>query len=119
MTFHGGRWPPDIVAPPAALGIAGIVAISQRIGDGPLATIGLRSLSIFVMHSLAAAGLRVVMVRAHVPPDPTVYLLTGTVCGVLGPMLAYAMLARWNGLAPLGLAPPLRRRIVEGPGAVR
>ncbi|TXN71207.1 acyltransferase [Methylobacterium sp. WL6] len=98
--------------PACCLGILGVVWVSKRIGGGALATVGLLSLSIFVMHSLAAAGLRVAMTRLHVPPDPMVYLISGTAFGILGPMLAHRLLARWNTLSVLGLgAPPWRYRI--------
>jgi fucose 4-O-acetylase-like acetyltransferase len=94
--------------PACVLGIAGVVVVCKLLAEARhrwLAAVGLMSMTIYVLHILAGSGIRIVMLKLHVPPLPWVYLLAGTAAGVMLPMLAHAVLQRLNLLAPLGLAP--------------
>ncbi|MET0971107.1 MAG: acyltransferase [Tardiphaga sp.] len=100
--------------PACALGIAGIVVLCKLLDHARhrwLAVIGVMSMTIYVLHILAGSGMRIIMMKLHVPPWPWVYLLTGTAAGVILPMLAHAVLQRLNLLAALGLAPRRKRRL--------
>jgi fucose 4-O-acetylase-like acetyltransferase len=99
--------------PACVLGIAGVVVVCKLLVETRhrwLAAVGLMSMTIYVLHILAGSGMRIVMLKLHVPPLPWVYLLAGTAAGVMLPMLAHVILQRLNLLAPLGLAPlPMRQ----------
>ena len=67
-------------------------------------------MTIYVLHILAGSGIRIVMLKLHVPPEPWAYLIAGTAAGVILPLLAHLVLQRLHLLAPLGLAPLARRK---------
>jgi hypothetical protein len=75
-----------------------------------VALVGVMSMTIYVLHIMAGSGTRIIMQMLHVPPMPWVYLLAGTAAGVVLPMVAHAVLQRFNLLAPLGLAPLPKRK---------
>ena len=100
--------------PACVLGVAGVVWVSKLIDGGWLAVVGRQSMTIYVLHILAAAGTRMALLRLHVPPQPMLYLLTGTAVGVGVPMVAHVVLSRVGLLPLLGLAPQRRRRRAEG-----
>lgn len=91
--------------PAALFGVAGVLWVSQRV-RGWLAScfiyLGRQSMSIFLMHVLAAAALRIVLklagVHAVIP-----HLFLGSVAGVGLPILVYEIAKRWNCLVLLGL----------------
>jgi fucose 4-O-acetylase-like acetyltransferase len=107
----GLRFDQALALPAACAGIAGVI-ISSRLLTGPvaalLASAGRISMTIYILHILAAAGTRVVMVKLGVPPDPLIYVIAGTAMGVALPVLAHHVLARLDWLAPLGLAAKAR-----------
>lgn len=94
--------------PACVLGIAGMVVLCKLLAGTRhrwLATAGVMSMTIYVLHILAGSGARVIMLKLHVPPLPWLYLLAATAAGVILPMVAHAVLQRFNLLWPLGLAP--------------
>jgi fucose 4-O-acetylase-like acetyltransferase len=99
-----------VTALPASIfGIAAVILLSKLLNPRWhrwLATIGTTSMTIYILHILAGSGIRIVMLKLHVPPWPWLYLLVGTVAGVVLPMLAHLMLPRLGLLKVLGLAPP-------------
>jgi hypothetical protein len=105
-------FPADFASPgafPAAfLGITVVIIGSQMIA-GPVAAIlaamGRRSLTIFVAHVIAAAGIRVMMLRLGVPHNAALYIVCGVSGGIVAPMLLHFVLARFRLLPFFGLAP--------------
>ena len=98
-----------ITALPASLfGIAAVILLSKLLDPRWhrwLAAIGTTSMTIYILHILAGSGIRIVMLKLHVPPWPWVYLIASTMAGVLLPMLAHVTLRRLGLLTALGLAP--------------
>ncbi len=97
--------------PAAAFGIAATLIACKTMGGAfgrVFATVGAMSMTIYILHIMAGAGARVVMMRLGVPHDPFVYLVVATFVGVAAPMVAHMALARMGWLATLGLAPARR-----------
>lgn len=93
--------------PASLLGLAGTVALARRLrgrAGQVIEALGIMSLSIFVMHILAASGTRIILLGLGVIPWVPFYLIVGTVVGVGLPVAAHLILQRWKLLAPLGLA---------------
>lgn len=94
--------------PACILGIAAVTVACKLLGENRhrwLATVGVMSMSIYVLHILAGSGMRIILLKLHVPPLPWVYLTVVTIAGVVLPMVAHVILKRLNLLAALGLAP--------------
>lgn len=111
--------------PAAILGISAVMLSSRRISTMSVghvaAYLGRLSLPIYVMHILAASGVRILLAKAGFGVSPAVFILVGIVLGLGLPILA-EYLMRKLGLLPLfGLAPfRSRRRGARdgiGPGA--
>lgn len=100
-------------APACVLGVLGVVWASKLVARGWLAAVGRMSMTIYVLHILAAAGMRIVLLRLSISPQPAVYLLAGTAAGVLAPMLVHVVLSRAGVLPLLGLASPRTQRSAE------
>lgn len=99
--------------PASIFGIAAVILLSKLLNPRWhrwLAAIGTTSMTIYILHILAGSGIRIVMLKLHVPPWPWLYLLIGTTAGVLLPMLAHGVLRRLGLLTILGLAPPQARQ---------
>ncbi|MGJ5049004.1 acyltransferase family protein [Bradyrhizobium oligotrophicum] len=99
--------------PACVLGIAGTVGLCKLLAPTRhrwLAAAGVASMTIYVLHILAGSGVRIIMLKLHIPPLPWVYLLAGTVAGVVLPLIAHAILRRLNLLAVFGLAPLASRK---------
>lgn len=89
----------------AALLIVGVVSIactiaasswfSQR-GGVWLALLGKHSLAIFLMHTLAASGVRIILHKFVGNDDLVLHLALGTFIGLGAPLLAVMLLERWN-----------------------
>ncbi len=77
--------------------------------------LGRASLTIYIFHVLAAAGMRIELDKLQVMQWP-VQLVLGTVVGVGAPLLLHLLLERSNLLAPLGLGAPAKtqstRRVI-------
>lgn len=74
----------------AALGVAGAVALAAGTADSPrwrfVGILGERSLPIYLAHTIAAAGCRIVLQRAAGVDDALVHVVAGTLAGLLGPL---------------------------------
>ncbi len=100
--------------PACVLGVWGVVAISKRLeehGTGWLELVGRMSMTIYVMHILAASGVRMVMLRLGIPANPVLYVVVCTTAGVVAPMVAHVALQRARLLPWLGLGPWPRAEI--------
>jgi fucose 4-O-acetylase-like acetyltransferase len=98
--------------PAGVLGIAATVALCKLLDATRhrwIVAVGLASMTIYVLHILAGSGMRIIMLKLHIPPWPWLYLLAGTAAGVVLPLLAHSVLLRLHLLPAFGLA-PLRRR---------
>jgi fucose 4-O-acetylase-like acetyltransferase len=96
---------------PACLaGILLVIALSQAIERLSsslakfLAQIGAASMTIYILHVLAGAGIRVILTHLRVRNVPA-HLVLGTISGVFLVLLIHKALERYELLAPLGLAP--------------
>ncbi len=98
----------DVWSLPAALfGIAGTIAAASLLRGRALvvfAYVGQCSMTIYVMHILAAAGMRILLAKAHVPYVDWVYAGVCTAIGVGAPLAAHALLSRLGLLRYLGLS---------------
>lgn len=108
--------------PACVLGIGATVMICKLLDETRhrwLAVVGVTSMTIYVLHILAGSGIRIVMMKLHIPPEPWLYLLAGTAAGVVLPLLAHLALQRLHLLAPLGLAswPKRGKRTLSVPRA--
>jgi fucose 4-O-acetylase-like acetyltransferase len=114
-----GLHPNGVTALPATVfGIAAVILLSKLLNPRWvrwLAAIGTTSMTIYILHILAGSGMRIAMMKLHVPPWPWVYLIAGTAAGVLLPMLAHVTLRRFGLLTALGLAPSPIIRVQAAP----
>lgn len=91
--------------------VCGIVALLSlaRLATGKAAAIaealGAASMTIYVLHILAASGARIVMVHGHLPPSPWLFLAVCTSMGVAVPFAVHRVLERRHLLGAFGLAP--------------
>jgi fucose 4-O-acetylase-like acetyltransferase len=103
------------VLPAAAIGIFGVVLASKN-ARGRFASIsqalGAMSMTIFVLHVMAAAGTRVVLMKSGLVESPWIFFVAGVSGGILLPIAAHLILSHWKLLAYFALAPPesLRKR---------
>ena len=106
---------------PAALaGIAMVATVSKLVrgcAANFMQALGRMSMTIYILHILAAAGTRVALLKLHVPGAPWFHVAIATVAGIALPVLAHRVLARLGWLSALGLAAPARReRLRHAPG---
>ena len=91
--------------PSALLGTVFVIALALNV-SGPartmLAALGRASMPIYVMHILATAGTRIVLTRLDLTDSPIVYVVVGTMAGVLAPYAAYRVVRRLRWLPALG-----------------
>ena len=89
----------------ASLLVVGVVSIgcvvvvsswSSQSGGAWLALLGKHSLAIFLMHTLWASGVRIVLHKFLGIDVLVLHLILGTVIGLGGPLLAVILLERWN-----------------------
>lgn len=98
--------------PVSALGVAATVAACMLLSGRMLrvvAALGTVSLTIYLLHVMAAAGARILLVKLGFPPDPFLYIAVGIIAGIAGPVLFHLLMKRWDCLAVLGLAAPRTR----------
>jgi fucose 4-O-acetylase-like acetyltransferase len=89
--------------PCALLGSAFVLVLAQGLPQrtqAAWAVLGRMSMTIYVLHILAAAGTRIIMVRLGIHAPGLVYLAAGTIAGMALPCVAHLVLARL-GLLPL------------------
>jgi len=77
-----------------AIALGGVLARSGRFHA--VATLGRRSLEIFVAHTLASAGFRIVLQRGLGVSDPMVHVLGGTAVGLVGPLVLVVVAERFR-----------------------
>jgi fucose 4-O-acetylase-like acetyltransferase len=98
----------DVYSLPAAVfGIAGTSTAAILLRGHLLlffVYLGQCSMTIYVMHIMAASGMRILLVQAHVPHVDWVYLGICTATGVGAPLVAHALLSRLHVLQYLGLS---------------
>lgn len=94
-----------------AVGVVSIACVvaasswsSQR-GGVWLALLGKHSLAIFLMHTLAASGVRIILHKFVGNDDLVLHLALGTLIGLGAPLIAVILLERWN-VQGLFSAPP-------------
>ncbi len=96
--------------PACFTGILLVIAISQSIerisatGTRLLVWIGAASMTIYILHVLIAAGIRIALAHLGLKNIPA-FVTIGTLSGIFLSMLIHDLLGRYNLLAPLGLAP--------------
>lgn len=109
-----GKNPVSLMSLPACvLGISGIVLVCKLLDPRThrwLASVGIMSMTIYVLHIIAGSGARVVMLRLHVASDPWLYLAVGTSAGIIIPIAIHLAIKRLHLLPAFGLAPPARPR---------
>lgn len=67
------------------------VQSTGRLAQSVLAWLGQRAMAIFVLHILAASGVRIALVLADVPVSTTQHIIIGTLCGVAFPCAVQAV----------------------------
>ncbi len=102
------------ILPSTFFGVFGTIVLCKLANDSTvsrvLAYLGRLSLAIYVMHVMAAAGARVVLVRLHLAQDPYILLALCTLAGVILPVIVYRALEHLNLLGVLGLEGRSRSR---------
>ncbi|MBC2665168.1 acyltransferase [Novosphingobium flavum] len=109
-----------VAFPAACAGIACMFAVAQAFGgraQALLARLGQMSMTIYVMHILATAGTRIIMVRAQVEAPAIVYLIACTAMGLAAPVIVHLVLERMGLLPAFGLARPRPERRGSLPAA--
>lgn len=112
-TLDGLNFDAALALPAATCGIVMLVSLSRLLTGLALRAaclLGRASMTIYVMHILATAGTRIVLVKLHVASNPWLYLIGCTAAGIVAPLAAHAVLAHWRLLTPLGLAPLRSKR---------
>ncbi|HWA00786.1 MAG TPA: acyltransferase [Caulobacterales bacterium] len=100
-----------VVTPAALLGVAATFAVALSAEDAfgaALRWLGRASMTIFVLHILALAGVRMALSAMGVD-DPILHLIAGVTLGLLGPAFTHVLLERWGLLPLFGFARPPRR----------
>lgn len=100
LAWHYEAMPAALAGSFAVIGVASLCR--GRIAEG-LRFLGQRTMPIFILHILAIAGTRILLIRfAHVG-DPWLILPLTITLGIVGPIAAYAALRRLGLAKPLGL----------------
>jgi fucose 4-O-acetylase-like acetyltransferase len=113
-------WENALLALPIGLaGIAWVAAgsatISGRSADW-LTYLGRASLGIYLMHTMAASGTRIILQKLLGVESLPLHLVLGTFAGIIAPLCALKLLERWQ--APGVFTPPRRWALRDsGPGA--
>jgi fucose 4-O-acetylase-like acetyltransferase len=93
--------------PASVLGIAGIIAVAKRM-SGPLAKffgwLGRMSMTIYILHILAGAGTRIVLLKLGIEGPLALHVALGVIVGVGGSVIAHLLFRRLGVLSLLGLA---------------
>jgi fucose 4-O-acetylase-like acetyltransferase len=93
-----------------SLALLVMIRVTSARGTGTaalLARLGLASMGIYLAHTIFSAGTRAVLGRFTA--DLTTHLILGTLAGIIGPLLLYAVIRRvghpsWIGFSPMPLA---------------
>ena len=77
--------------PDALCGIASSVALAILLSRAAILdfirVMGVCSLEIYVAHTIASAGLRVILLKILKVQDPTIHIVIGTIGGIVLPLL--------------------------------
>lgn len=97
--------------PTAISGITAVLWISQRIEkvSDVLSFIGKNVIAIYVMHILATAGARIILVKLGIE-SPVSHLIIGTTAGVVLPLLALWVLQRLGIAKSVGLPQSTKKK---------
>ncbi|MCH1661601.1 acyltransferase [Enterococcus faecium] len=71
----------------AISGITLVIAITSRFNSRLLSYIGKSSIAIYVMHIIATAGTRIIMIKLGVD-NVSIHIILGTLVGVIAPLMA-------------------------------
>lgn len=100
----------SVLALPATFcGIVLLVSVSRMLTGFALraaVALGRLSMTIYLLHILAAAGARILLGKLHVDPSPWAFFTVCTAVGVVGPIVAHILFDRLGLLPILGLASP-------------
>jgi len=98
-----------LAVPAALLGVGMTIVVAKLLCGAPgrmLEIIGNMSMTIFLLHILAAAGARIALLKLGVPIDPALFVLGATLVGLILPMLAHVVMKRLGLLPWLGISAP-------------
>jgi fucose 4-O-acetylase-like acetyltransferase len=124
----GGSYDTLGALPAAFCGIATVIFIVKGLDHAEgrwLASLGIMSMTIYILHILAASGTRVILLKLGVPPLPFVYLAVATFMGLALPIVAHRVLGHFGLLPWLGLGSPPNRpatatqAFIEGSSATK
>lgn len=88
----------------ASFAMIGLSSLARgRVCDG-LVFLGQRTMPIFVLHVMAIAGTRIVLVKLLHVGDPVVVLVVAVAAGVIAPLVAFTVFERLKIARVLGLA---------------
>lgn len=116
LSAQPGDWDPDSLwaLPASVLGLAALINAAHLLRGRTLgfcASLGRASMTIYVLHILAAAGLRIGLRKLGVPAAASLYFTLCTCVGVALPWLIHHWLERHELLPWFGLGPrPARPR---------
>lgn len=94
------------VLPAALAGLFAAIGLASLLRGRALtltAYLGRRSMPIFILHIMAIAGTRIILVSVVGVRDPYIVLTAIIVAGFIGPLVAFACLRRFGITRPLGL----------------
>ena len=76
-----------------------------------VAVIGTISMTIYVLHTMAGAGTRILLIKAGVADGWATHLALGVLAGVMLPAFAHQLMLRFQLLSPMGLGKQGRRYV--------
>ena len=102
--------------PAAVCGIVLLVSLARLLHGRALdiaCGLGRMSMTIYVLHILAASAARLTLVRLHATPDPWIYLVACSFIGLAASVACHVVFERLDLLTPLGLGEPPRPRRLQ------
>jgi len=97
------------VFPAAICGSLAVVGLASLFPGGLIhmfAYLGRRTMPIFILHIMGIAGTRILLVTILKVDDPTIVLFAAISVGLVGPLIAFAIVARFGWSRALGLGRP-------------
>ena len=104
--WDGMNFDAILALPASVCGIALLILMAQYLTGLALniaCLLGRTSMTIYIMHIMAAAGTRIALVKLHVAPDPWLYAIVCTIIGVVLPLIVHIVLKRLRLLGLFGL----------------
>lgn len=99
-------------APAAIAGVVATLLIARALKSRAArycAALGAASMTIYVLHILFGAGVRIALIKLNAPDNVWLHVFAGVLIALIGPLLIHILLARRNLLWPLGLASPPKK----------